>query len=508
MMLAACSVMAVPRRMLHNQIEDVPSDKPSLSPERMSQLAVFADQLVKEGEDKAWAALEAETSPRFDASGMEMERGGDSLLDSMKKCREMPKLSLACVNAVHCAWAHSMEPLCSRGHNKPGLYSFLAPRNGDVDRSQGIIVDDPASVAAFAKDYEQCKKNPDRLIYEPVDSEGRVWLFESTLFICPAKEGKAFMLDETKNEYLQEWGQPNCGKKVTYVPVRHIKSSKYGSKSSSSSTTDPAFDYRVKIVLEKEATWPMSSAPDQHGGGGGKHKAWLTKLTKNRFSSDDKKILIGCGLLRDNDGSAEKSKSDKKELFKACKNQAEKLSDAINAATKYANGGKSSDTDKYSKLASLIENVADESRGALMNVVGAQASGTGLTGFTQGYMTTPTIGQGGQIGGAFEESDSLGSPERNKLFAAALSCATGVAMTLVTAGAGAGVGLGMASSCVMLLGRGIKAIMEFFVGKGPCKQAPPWARESGRRPHMAQGAPRAPNSSHRRLQEGSCAAPA
>jgi len=359
------------------------------------------------------------------------------------------------------------------GHNKPGLYSFLAPRNGDVDRSQGIIVDDPASVAAFAKDYEQCKKNPDRLIYEPVDSEGRVWLFESTLFICPAKEGKAFMLDETKNEYLQEWGQPNCGKKVTYVPVRHIKSSKYGSKSSSSSTTDPAFDYRVKIVLEKEATRPMRSAPDQHGGGGGKHKAWLTKLTKNRFSSDDKKILIGCGLLRDNDGSAEKRKSDKKELFKACKNQAEKLSDAINAATKYANGGKSSDTDKYSKLASLIENVADESRGALMNVVGAQASGTGLTGFTQGYMTTPTIGQGGQIGGAFEESDSLGSPERNKLFAAALSCATGVAMTLVTAGAGAGVGLGMASSCVMLLGRGIKAIMEFFVGKSLYLADPP-----------------------------------
>lgn len=486
MMLAACSVMAVPRRMLPNQIKDVPSDKPSLSPERMNQLTVFADQLVKEAEDKAWAALEAETSPRFDALGMEMERGEDSLLDSMKKCREMPKLNLACVNAVHCAWSHSKEPLCSRGRNNPGLYSFLT--NSNVDRSRGIIVDDPASVAAFAADYEKCKKNPDRLIYEPVDSEGRVWLFENYLFICPAKEGKAFMLDEMKNEYLQEWGQPKCGNKVTYVPIRHIKSSTYGGKSGTSSTKDSAFDYRVKIFLKPEATWPMLSAPDKHGGGGGKHKAWLTKLTKNRWSSDDKKILIGCGLLRDNDGSAQ-SKSDKKELFKACKDQAEKLSDAINAAIKYAKGGKSSDTDWISKLGNLIETVADESRGALMNVVGAQASGSGLTGFTQGYMTTPTIGQGGQIGGAFEESDTLGSPERNKLFAAALSCATGVAFTLATAGAGAGVGLGMASSCVMLLGRGIKSIMDFFVGKGPCKQAPPWARESGRCPHMAQGAP-------------------
>lgn len=187
-------------------------------------------------------------------------------------------------------------------------------------------------------------------------------------------------------------------------------------------------------------------------------------------------IQIGCDLLRDPNfkgGDVQTSEGVKHYAdkwfdidapsLKLCKQQGEKVKRLIQAAISAQNSKNGKNDAKWLKVADLIETVSDEVRGGLMNAVGStDASGSmDATAFTRGAITSPTVGQGGQIGGSFEARGDRSS----KLFAATLSCASGVALTLATGGAGAPVGLSVASSCVMLMGRLISGVIEFMIGK-------------------------------------------
>ena len=105
----------------------------------------------------------------------------------------------------------------------------------------------------------------------------------------------------------------------------------------------------------------------------------------------------------------------------------------------------------------MIEQIGDEARGALENAdedddVLKMAEAL----LDEAHITSPTIGQAGQIG------ESL---KKHKLIAATLACASGVFMTVITAGAGAAAGLAVGSSCAMLLSRAVKRAISYFVEK-------------------------------------------